>query len=135
MSLFSWGCKNFYRDGKAVKIYSGAVHYFRSLPEQWRDILQKLKDIGQAMQMSSLCALGQSAPNPALSTLKKFEAEYIEHIKDKKCSAGKCKKLIQFIITDKCIGCTACARQCPSNCISGERKSQHTIDQTARQAC
>ena len=94
------------------------------------DDLQKLKDIGQAMQMSSLCALGQSAPNPALSTLKKFEAEYIEHIKDKKCSAGKCKKLIQFIITDKCIGCTACARQCPSNCITGERKAQHTIDQT-----
>ena len=92
--------------------------------------LEKLRDIGQAMQFSSLCALGQSAPNPTLSTLKKFEAEYIEHIKDKKCSAGKCKHLISYIITDKCIGCTACARQCPVNCISGERKGQHLIDQT-----
>lgn len=97
--------------------------------------LEKLKDIGQAMRFSSLCALGQSAPNPTLSTLKKFEAEYIEHIKDKKCAAGKCKKLISFIITDKCIGCGACARQCPASCISGEKKTMHVIDQSKCLKC
>lgn len=91
--------------------------------------LQKLKDIGQAMQKSSLCALGQSAPNPTLSTIKKFEQEYINHITHKKCSSGKCKHLISFSITDKCIGCTACARKCPVNCITGERKERHVIDQ------
>ena len=97
--------------------------------------LEKLKDIGQAMRFSSLCALGQSAPNPTLSTLKKFETEYIEHIKDKKCAAGKCKKLISFIITDKCIGCGACARQCPASCISGEKKTMHVIDQSKCLKC
>lgn len=97
--------------------------------------LEKLKDIGQAMRFSSLCALGQSAPNPTLSTLKKFEAEYIEHIKDKKCAAGKCKKLISFVITDKCIGCGACARQCPASCISGEKKTMHVIDQSKCLKC
>ena len=97
--------------------------------------LEKLKDIGQAMRFSSLCALGQSAPNPTLSTLKKFGAEYIEHIKDKKCAAGKCKKLISFIITDKCIGCGACARQCPASCISGEKKTMHVIDQSKCLKC
>lgn len=97
--------------------------------------LEKLKDIGQAMRFSSLCALGQSAPNPTLSTLKKFEAEYIEHIKDKKCAAGKCKKLISFVITDKCIGCGACARQCPASCISGEKKIMHVIDQSKCLKC
>lgn len=97
--------------------------------------LEKLKDIGQAMRFSSLCALGQSAPNPTLSTLKKFEAEYIEHIRDKKCAAGKCKKLISFIITDKCIGCGACARQCPASCISGEKKTMHVIDQSKCLKC
>ena len=97
--------------------------------------LEKLKDIGQSMRFSSLCALGQSAPNPTLSTLKKFEVEYIEHIKDKKCVAGKCKKLISFVITDKCIGCGACARQCPASCISGEKKTMHVIDQSKCLKC
>ncbi len=93
------------------------------------DDIQKLKDIGFAMQKSSLCALGQSAPNPTLSTINKFEQEYIDHIQNKHCVAGKCKKLISFHITEKCIGCGACARQCPANCITGERKMRHVIDQ------
>ena len=93
------------------------------------DDIQKLKDIGQAMRSSSLCALGQSAPNPTLSTINKFEQEYIDHIQNKHCVAGKCKKLISFHITEKCIGCGACARQCPANCITGERKMRHVIDQ------
>lgn len=99
------------------------------------DDLNKLRDIGQAMKSCSLCALGQSAPNPTLSTLKKFEQEYIDHIQNKHCAAGKCKKLISFYITEKCIGCGACARQCPANCITGEKKSRHVIDQAKCLKC
>ena len=97
--------------------------------------LQKLKDIGFAMQKSSLCALGQSAPNPTLSTIRKFEQEYIDHIVNKKCVAGKCKHLVVYEINDKCIGCGACARKCPANCITGEKKMRHVIDQTKCLKC
>lgn len=97
--------------------------------------LQKLKDIGQAMKSASLCALGQSAPNPTLSTINKFEQEYIDHIVNKKCVAGKCKKLISYEITEKCIGCGMCARNCPANCIVGEKKSRHVIDQNKCLKC
>ena len=97
--------------------------------------LQKLKDIGQAMKSASLCALGQSAPNPTLSTLNKFEQEYIDHIVSKKCVAGKCKKLISYEITEKCIGCGMCAKNCPANCIVGEKKSRHVIDQSKCLKC
>ena len=97
--------------------------------------LQKLQDIGSAMKACSLCALGQSAPNPTLSTLKKFHEEYLAHVQDKKCPAGKCKHLLTFFITEKCIGCGACARQCPANCISGEVKTRHVIDQTKCLKC
>jgi len=99
------------------------------------DDIQKLKDIGQAMKSCSLCALGQSAPNPTLSTINKFENEYIAHIKDKRCDSGKCKKLISYVITDKCIGCGMCARQCPANCITGEKKMRHVIDQAKCLKC
>ena len=99
------------------------------------DDIQKLKDIGQAMKSCSLCALGQSAPNPTLSTITKFEDEYIAHIKDKRCASGKCKKLISYVITDKCIGCGMCARQCPANCITGEKKMRHVIDQAKCLKC
>jgi len=91
--------------------------------------LDKIKEIGFAMQKTSLCALGQSAPNPTLSTIKKFEHEYISHIKDHKCVPGKCKDLVVFDINEKCIGCGACARKCPANCITGEKKGRHVIDQ------
>jgi len=97
--------------------------------------LQKLKDIGFAMQKSSLCALGQSAPNPTLSTIRKFEQEYIDHIVNKKCVAGKCKHLVVYEINDRCIGCGACARKCPANCITGEKKMRHVIDQTKCLKC
>ncbi len=97
--------------------------------------LNKMKEIGFAMQKSSLCALGQSAPNPTLSTIRKFEAEYIAHIQDKKCASGKCKHLVTFSINDKCIGCGACARKCPADCITGEKKAKHVIDQSKCLKC
>ena len=93
--------------------------------------LDTLKTIGYAMQRASLCMLGGTTPNPVLSTLKYFPEEYLAHIRDKKCPAGKCKALVTYTIDkDKCIGCTVCARKCPVPCISGERKSPHEIDQS-----
>lgn len=91
--------------------------------------IEKMKSIGKAMKKASLCGLGQTAPNPILSTLHYFEDEYLAHIKEKRCPAGKCKELISFnILADKCIGCTACARKCPVGAISGERRQLHRID-------
>jgi ferredoxin len=94
-----------------------------------RDI-DKIKSVGRAMQKAALCGLGQTAPNPVLSTLRYFEDEYLAHINDRKCPAGKCKDLVRFVIDEaKCRGCTACARKCPANAISGERQKPHAIDQ------
>ena len=93
--------------------------------------IDKMRAIGNAMQKASLCGLGQTAPNPILSTLRYFRSEYDAHINDKLCPAGVCKELIRFeIITDKCIGCGVCARKCPVGCISGERREPHEIDQS-----
>jgi len=92
--------------------------------------LDLLEELCYHVKENSLCGLGQTAPNPVLSTLRYFRDEYIAHIKDKKCPAGVCKDLLSYeIIESKCIGCTACARNCPVNAISGELKKPHTIDQ------
>jgi NADH:ubiquinone oxidoreductase subunit F (NADH-binding)/(2Fe-2S) ferredoxin len=92
--------------------------------------IEQLKVLAQAMRKASLCGLGQTAPNPIMSTLNYFEDEYMAHINDKTCPAGKCKDLLSYtVVEENCIGCTACARVCPVNCISGEVKGIHLIDQ------
>ena len=90
--------------------------------------IERLQELSETIIDGSLCGLGKSAPNPVLSSIRYFRDEYEEHIKDKKCRAGICKELITYSINDNCTGCTACARKCPQNCISGEVKKLHTID-------
>ena len=91
--------------------------------------IDELEELCYYIKENSLCGLGQTAPNPVLSTLRFFRDEYIAHVVDKKCPAGVCKSLTNYVvIADKCKGCTACARKCPVGAISGAVKEVHTID-------
>lgn len=91
--------------------------------------LETLKSLSQVIKDTALCGLGQTAPNPILSTLDIFEEEYLAHVRDHKCPAGQCSALLQYHITEKCIGCTACSRVCPVDAIEGSVKQKHKINQ------
>ena len=92
--------------------------------------LDKMEQLCYYIKANSLCGLGQTAPNPVLSTLRYFRDEYIAHVVDKKCPAGVCKHLMQItILTDKCKGCTLCARTCPVGAIEGSVKVPHVVNQ------
>jgi NADP-reducing hydrogenase subunit HndC len=101
-----------------------------------REDIDRLRNLSQVIKDTALCGLGQTSPNPVLSTIDNFWDEYIEHVTDKKCRSGQCKALLQYVIeAENCVGCTACARNCPVNAISGERKGVHVIDQTTCIKC
>lgn len=98
--------------------------------------IDDLYELAEAIKTSALCGLGQTAPNPVLSTLRYFKDEYIAHVVDKKCPAGVCKDLLQYkIVAEKCKGCSLCARKCPANCIHGEIKSPFVIDNSKCLKC
>lgn len=98
--------------------------------------LDLLRNLSHVIKDTSLCGLGQTSPNPVLSTMDNFMDEYVAHIVDHKCPSGQCKALLQYIVDpENCVGCTACARNCPVNAIAGERKGIHVIDQATCIKC
>jgi NADH:ubiquinone oxidoreductase subunit F (NADH-binding) len=100
------------------------------------DDIELLEELGAAMKEASLCGLGQTAPNPVLSTLKYFKEEYLAHIRENKCPAGVCKDLIEYVIDEKlCTGCLLCKQKCPEGAISGEAKEPHHIESDRCSKC
>ena len=97
--------------------------------------LVDLKDLALTVKNTALCGLGKCAPNPVLSTMDCFYDEYIAHVRDHKCPAGKCSAMLDFVITDDCIGCGLCKKNCPANAITGNKKEKHVIDTTKCLKC
>jgi len=98
--------------------------------------VELLEEIAEGVKLGSLCGLGQTAPNPVLTTIKYYRDEYVAHVSDKHCPAGQCVQLYSYEIDqDKCTGCTACAKKCPADAIAGEVKQPHTIDQNKCVRC
>ena len=111
----------------------GSQHLLRMLTEITEgngtpghiDALEKL---GKTIKSGSLCGLGQTAPNPVLTTLRYFRNEYLAHIADSRCPAGVCQELITYSINENCTGCRVCLRACPADAITGEKQELHVID-------
>lgn len=98
--------------------------------------IEKLEELARNIKASALCGLGQTAPNPVLSTIRYFRNEYEAHIHEKKCTAGVCKAMMQYVIdAEKCKSCGLCKKACPMNCISGEKKVPYVIDQAKCEKC
>lgn len=120
--------------GKCTPCREGTKRMYESLDritsgKAYDNEIEVMENLAETMSLASLCGLGQTAANPVTSTLKYFKNEYIDHIENKKCTAGSCRDLVRYEITEKCIGCGACVKVCPVNCISGEKKKKHFIDQ------
>lgn len=121
--------------GKCTPCREGTIQLYKLLEkisngEGTIPDLDKLKKLSKAVKKTSLCGLGMTAPNPILSTLEYFYDEYLAHVIDKVCPSSSCKGLIsEYLILDNCVGCTICAKRCPVQCITGERKGLHIIDQ------
>jgi NADH:ubiquinone oxidoreductase subunit F (NADH-binding)/(2Fe-2S) ferredoxin/Pyruvate/2-oxoacid:ferredoxin oxidoreductase delta subunit len=121
--------------GKCVPCREGTLRMYEILDRMTKGQgqladLEKLERLGRLIQRTSLCGLGQSAPNPVLSALNNFREEFLAHIQEGRCPAHKCQALLRFAIdVDKCVGCTLCARRCPVSCISGQPRAPHVIDQ------
>ncbi len=135
---------NFLRDescGKCISCREGTQRLWEIVTDITEgcgtmEHLTLLEELALAVKEASLCGLGQTAPNPVLSTLRYFRNEYEAHIQDKKCPAGVCKALIKYFIDpEKCTGCLACIRVCPQGAISGELKKVHVLDQTKCAKC
>jgi NADH-quinone oxidoreductase subunit F len=97
--------------------------------------LELMEKLSKTIQTASLCGLGQSGPNPFLSTIQYFREEYLTHVRDKKCPGGVCRNLIIYDITDECTGCLACIKVCPVDAITGEKKKLHVLDQELCTQC
>jgi NADH-quinone oxidoreductase subunit F len=109
----------------------GAIKRGEGRPED----LRKLEELAETVKLTSLCGLGQTAPNPVLTTLRYFRDEYEAHVNEGRCPALSCTDLIYYEITEDCVGCMVCLKECPTQAISGERKKLHRIDQEACSRC